>query len=89
MLLDEWLLLLFDEGPLLLLELEELLFPTMGALLSFVTVFFSLAPLWMSERRALRSATAAGLTVLVELNNPPPGGGGGAGGGGGGMMTPN
>ena len=47
----------------------------MGAERSFVTVFFNLAPLEMSPRRALRSFVTTG-----GLAGRPPGGGGGGGG---------
>lgn len=63
----------------------------MGADLSFVTVFFSLVPFVISERRALLSLTSPFAGRLGRLPDGggggggppiPPGGGGGGGGGG-------
>ena len=61
-----------------------------GPLLSFVTVFFSLAPLWISPNKAPLSfwsfLFSFGFVVLALARVGGGGGPGGGGGGGGGMI---
>lgn len=61
-------------------------FPTTGALLSFVTVFFNFAPLWISPRRAplFTSPPPPLLLGAAFAGGGAAGAAGGAGGGGGG-----
>lgn len=59
--------------------------PIIGALLSFVTVFFSLAPLWMDFKRAARSSVDDFGGLKTGGGAPIMGGGGATGGGGGGI----
>lgn len=60
------------------------LLPTVGALLSFVTVFLSLAPLWIWLSNAPLSGAFAAFLIPPGGPDGAAGGGGGPGGGGGG-----
>lgn len=70
------------------MDTDELLsLPILGADLSFVTAFFSLAPFLISPRRAFLSGVIFGkAAVALPVGGIPIGGGGGGGGGGGSPM---